>query len=187
MGKKESDSQNVNMLTKSDRKLFELMYGKHKDAIYYYVLKRINSVELAEDFTADTFVKLYDNPDILRNRDANGVKAWLYTVARNMLIDHYRKNSKKDIIEFEDEVFEIFNSKDGEYLKEVIHDEDVKSLHKSIDRTLTSAEKEMVMLRFKDELQFSEIAEIVDKTEAAVKMAVYRALEKLKSNVDVTV
>ncbi|GAB4157034.1 MAG: sigma-70 family RNA polymerase sigma factor [Candidatus Dojkabacteria bacterium] len=169
---------------KDSRKLFEKLYSLLKNDVYWYIYKKVNNQELAEDIASDVFMKLFDHPEIMHERDSNGVKAWLFTVGRNAMIDHFRKsaNSTSKRQELDDEIFEIVSKEEGHYLEDEILEDEIDILTASMD-ILSPAEKELIHLRFREEMSFNEIAEILDKKEGAVKMMVYRALEKLKQHI----
>lgn len=171
-------------MNQKQRQLFERAYYSMSRSIYWYIYKKVSKEEYAEDITAETFMKLAENLDILIERDENGVKAWLYTVARNKVVDYYRKQGRSaKRVEIDEEVFEIIAKEEGEYLEEAIREHDSKVLLDALAQ-LSPVEKELISLRFHDDLQFSEIAQVLDKNEGAVKMTLYRALEKLKLIID---
>lgn len=168
-----------------DEKLIEQMYFEYRDRIYWYVRKKVNSDELAQDITSDVFMKLLENKELMQKRDKSGVAAWLYTVARNQVIDQYRKKSNNvEKVGIDDDVFDIIAADDGDHLQNLIKDEKYQLITAAMEG-LDAIEQEIVTLRFNDELKFSEIAVIMNKEEGAVKMILYRALEKLKTKVAV--
>lgn len=166
-------------MSKKTRKLFEMYYIEFRRDIFWYIYKKINKRELAEDMTADVFMKLLNNTEVIEKRDKNGVRAWLYTVSRNQVIDYYRKNSTNSDVDVEPEVFELIACTKDSHLKEAIKDEQFEILRALLEG-LDPEEQEIIHLRFRDEMKFSEIAEIMDKKEGAIKMSLYRALEKIK-------
>lgn len=172
-------------MTSSVQDKFQEYYLAFRLDMYWYIRKKLNNDELAEDLTADLFMKLLENQDVIADRKKGGIKAWLYTVARNMVIDYLRKNTIKGegnrSVVMEEEIFEIVSKEESEYLEQEIKDQKVLLLNASLE-ILNPTEKELISLRFKDELRFKEIAEVVGKEEGAVKMQIYRALEKLKKH-----
>lgn len=82
-------------------------------------------------------------------------------------------------MDLDDEIFEIVGAKDDDQVQTLIREEDSQLLI-SILENLEVEEKEIIHLRFYEEMRFSEIAEIVGKKEGAVKMTLYRAMEKVK-------
>jgi RNA polymerase sigma-70 factor (ECF subfamily) len=167
------------------RKQYAECYAAHRKKIFLYIYRKVNKKELAEDLASDVFVKLAENTDVIEDRNENGVQAWLYTVARNKTVDHFRKQGRsKQKVEIEEqEVFEIISSTEPDYLKGEIKDEKIEMLQGLIEG-LKPETQEIFTLRFQQEMQYNEIAEVLDKNEGAVKMAVYRALDDIKEKLN---
>lgn len=172
-------------LSKKGRKIFETCYSELKSNVFWYINKKINNQELAEDMTADVFMKLLRNEHVLLERTQNGVKAWLFTVARNQMIDYFRKSSRSiQKVDLEPEILEISSSHEADYLTDAINEEQLQLILDEIDN-LSDSEKEVLTLRYKEDFQFKEIASIVGKNEGAVKMVTYRALKKIKKKINI--
>ncbi len=167
-------------MSRKSKKLFEVYYLEFRSAIYWYVYRKLNKQDMAEDITADVFMKLLENYKIMEDRDRNGVRAWLYTVARNQMIDMFRKSSGKQNVDMDEDVFEVIASKDEDQISSLIKDQESQMVL-AILEGLQPEEREIIHLRFYEEMKFSEISEIVNKDEGAVKMSLYRALDKIKA------
>lgn len=177
-----SESTNRKMSI-DEQRLFQSTYKEMSRQIYWYVLKKVNKEEIAEDIAAETFMKLVENVNILNERPQSGVKAWLYTVARNKVIDYYRKYSDNNKVDIDEEVMEIIAKEEGHYLEDAIKNEDNAILLNAMNN-LSGNEKEILSLRFNDEMAFNEIAQCIGKSEGSVKMTLYRSLEKLKEIIE---
>ena len=94
------------------------------------------------------------------------------------MIDTFRKPSKD--VTVDEEVFQLIAKEDSDYLGDAMRDEQCQ-LVMAVAESLDEEEKELITLRFKDELQFNEIAEVLGKQEGAVKMMLYRAMDKIKN------
>ncbi|MBD3329134.1 sigma-70 family RNA polymerase sigma factor [Candidatus Dojkabacteria bacterium] len=180
--------QNRSGKTKRDRKAekkFEKYYFEYRERIYWYIRKRLNSDAQAEDMTSEVFMKLLEHPDIMKKRDSGGVRAWLYTVARNSLIDSYRKktnNVTKIRPDPENNIFEIITAQKDTNLRDAIHDERYQLVLAALE-SCSDEEKEIITLRFQEDMKYKEIGDIVGKEEGAVKMQLYRAIDKIKEMV----
>jgi len=180
MQEKQKTVRVTNTEQKEIKQMFETVYFELKKPIYWYVRKKVNTDELAEDITADVFVKLFQNPEIMKTRDTNGVRAWLYTVARNLVIDYYRrKSTNTEKTGIDEGIFDIIASEETDYLQDFINEEQTKVALGALE-LCTSEEKEIISLRFREDMKFNEIADIVGKEDGAVKMIFYRAIEKMK-------
>jgi RNA polymerase sigma-70 factor, ECF subfamily len=74
----------------ADRERFTDLFGRHRDAVHAYLLGRTHDRELAADLTQDTFLRAWRNADTLDGWDDDRQRAWLFTVARNLVVDHHR-------------------------------------------------------------------------------------------------
>ncbi|WP_158212292.1 RNA polymerase sigma factor [Natranaerobius trueperi] len=158
-----------------DEQAFEELYNYFFPKVYYYILQRVNNKAIAEDLVSNIFLKALRNLTSLKNsRDFQG---WLFSIARNALIDHYRKAGRK-----KEEASEAV-SDDKTILYETPEDqllikEHNNQIYQALD-TLSPEQSEVVILRFMHELKLKEIAKVIDKSEGAVKGLLYRALKKL--------
>ena len=154
-----------------DSQAFALIYDTFIKKIYDFVFYKTMHQQLAEDLTSQTFLKAWKN--ITQFKGGN-FSAWLYTIARNIVVDHYR--SQKEILAVED----FWDLKaDDDVLGEVEERLKIEKLQQGLAR-LKSSEREILMLRLWQDLPFKEIAVILGKNEGAAKMSFARAMESLK-------
>ncbi|MDD3301757.1 MAG: RNA polymerase sigma factor [Patescibacteria group bacterium] len=154
-----------------DSQAFALIYDTFIKKIYDFVFYKTMHQQLAEDLTSQTFLKAWKN--IAQFKGGN-FSAWLYTIARNIVVDHYR--SQKEILAVED----FWDLKaDDDVLGEVEERLKIEKLQQGLAR-LKSSEREILMLRLWQGLPFKEIAVILGKNEGAAKMSFARAMESLK-------
>lgn len=147
------------------------MYKEYADDIYRFIFVHVRDTELAEDLTADTFTSAWKNIATFDNRQP---RAWLYTIARNRMNDHWRKKPTIPL----DENIEIISESD---LHEDIVDRKIQ-LKKVISalNTLPEEMKSVVTLRFMQGMSAKETARSLGVTEGNVRVMQYRALKKLK-------
>ncbi len=165
--------------------IFTRIYYKHRERIYWYIRKKVASTELAEDIAAEVFMKLLENEDILLCKDAKRIQAWLYFVARNKVIDTYRKKESNvaKVRDSEDgELFDMLMVSEDGVLDDMIEREKYESVLAGLDG-LDCTDREVITLRLMDDLKFSQIATVLEEEEGAVKMRYYRAIDKLKETV----
>ena len=106
--------------------------------------------------------------------------AWLYTIARNTVIDHYRR--EKSTVDIED----CWDLTDGsDFLANVDRGLNLEKVKAAMSE-LSSQEREILIMRFWQELSFQEIADQLGKKEGAIKMACGRALKSLKTKIPLT-
>lgn len=154
---------------------FEDFFKKYKQALYYYLYRRINNKEVSEDITAETFYKLFLNWNNLNTDSELGLLAWIYTTGRNQAVDYFRKENKYMKINDDN----LAGSSHEEMIEDIELDSDMQLINTALMK-LAPEKREIIELRFKHDMKIKEIAEIVGKNEGAVKMILYRGLEELK-------
>lgn len=147
------------------------MYHLYADDIYRFLFVHVRDKELAEDLTADTFLKAWKRIDSFDWRHSRG---WLYAIARNNLADHWRKHRSVPL----DESIEIPDDRPAQ--EEVM---DKKLSFQRAAKAITRLPEEMksvVLLRFMQGYTVKQTAEALDLSESNVRVIQYRALKKLR-------
>lgn len=165
--------------TKSDPESYAKLYDTYVEQIYRFVYFKVSSREEAEDLTSDVFLKAWHY--VQEGRDIKNFKALLYKIARNCIIDLYRKKSAKPESYLEDQMEKGFEAGDGgAWLKKETAVLDSEQIIKALKK-LKQEYQEVITLRYVDELEVSEIAEIVGKGQVTVRVTLHRAITKLKT------
>lgn len=154
-----------------DREAFGKLYQLYVDKIYRFCYFRVGQKkEDAEDLTADIFLKAWQKLDTFTT---GNFQAWLYMIARNSVIDFYRE--KKARIPLDESVADGKPS----LLEMVSVSLEVDRVKKAM-KQLSQEQQEVLLLRFTEDMSHREIAQIVKKSEEAVRALQYRALKELK-------
>ncbi len=170
-----SDESHLIRLARSgDRAAMSELYRRHVDRIYQYVRYRVGDDILAEDITADVFVRALEGLEQYADRGAP-LAAWLYRIASARVIDHWRAVRRRQTSPLEEDGQEDLVSDEETDRGDVLQDE---SLRKAI-QGLTDDQQSVIVLRFFQGLGTAEIAQVLGKTEGAVKALQRRALEAL--------
>ena len=154
-----------------DPEAFAALYRRYLTPVYGYIQRRVANVHEAEDLTAQTFMEVLDGLKCKRYRESGTFRAWLFTIARRRLVDFYREHPS---LELHDSP-----SRDLGPLVTIEKKDDLRRLTGLLNQ-LDEDKRELLRLRFTANLSFAEIALIEGKTEAAVKMSVYRVLDFLR-------
>ena len=168
-------------LTSEEERLYTRIYSDYRDSIFRYIFARTRNEDIAVEVTSNVFIKLFKNFHTINQVT---VRAWLYAVARNALVDYWRKQ-KNNAISVDDEFWEL--NTDGVHddsVEETVKNELQKEVLKKVISKFSGKDREILTLRIYDELQFDEIAEVVKLSEGSVKMKYYRAVEKIAPIVD---
>lgn len=176
-GKREKEKINrlVEKSQNGDPKAFGELYERFIDKIFRFIFFRVGRKEVAEDLTQTVFLKALEN--IKSFRKESQFSSWLFAIARNSVIDHYR--GKKPVFrlgEF-DELLVKDNTNDYESKEQL-----AETLN-AIGR-LKEEEREVIILHSIEEYSFEEIARITKKSSGALRILKHRALKKLKSELE---
>lgn len=160
-------------IAKKDPKSFEDLYKKYADNVFNYFWYRTgHDKALSEDLMQETFLKAFQNLSKFRIRGYSYL-TYLLTIARHLLIDHYRKPSSVPIEDAEDIPYEVT---DG-----IERKSDADALWHAI-QTLPQSNRDILLMHYQDEKPIKDIATITKSTENAVKLNLSRTRKKLAAH-----
>lgn len=169
----DDDSLYLERCQSGETEAFGVLYDRYIDKIYRFVYYKTFSKETAEDITSQVFHKALEKINTY-TESKGSFSSWLYRIARNSVIDHYR--TSKDDLPLED-VFEVgFDERTPESLDAISA---LKTIRAYLE-TLDARQREIIILRVWEEKSYKEIAEIIGGTEAGVKMAFSRGIRELR-------
>ena len=145
------------------------------DKLLRYCYMKLRDRALAEDLTQETFIKFFESKDY---HSIGKEMAYLYTIARNLCIDSFRKQKDELIEDLPAKIQEMPESRDK--VESIV---DRVSIEQALD-SLTADEREAVVLRFSGELSVEDIAKSMDISRFAVRRRVLSALEKLRKEME---
>jgi RNA polymerase sigma-70 factor (ECF subfamily) len=157
---------------------FDGLYLLFADRVYRFLLARVGDVELAEEATAQVFLRLIEKIRLYRIGPQDNVaifSAWLYRMAYNKMVDLVRANRRTHFVELShaDRVSEngLLDSVDARL--------DFETILRKL-QLLNDQQREVIVLRFVEDYSIAETAQIMQKSEGAVKALQHRALESLR-------
>lgn len=155
----------------------EEIYKEYSKYVFNYLLSFTNNAEIAEELMQETFYSVIKNIHKFKNNSS--LKTWIYKIAKNKLIDYYKRNKKIKEIDIDEvnEKFLLINSFEEDYADR----DELINVYKKIHK-LDEKSKEVVYLRAKCEFNFKEIGSIMGKSEEWARITFYRAKIKLKED-----
>jgi RNA polymerase sigma-70 factor, ECF subfamily len=162
-----------------DPEKYGQLYDKYVKQIYRFVYFKVSSHEEAEDITSEVFLKAWNF--LQTKKEVRSFSGLLYRISRNCVIDLYRRRSTRTEALDEssaDELFEKIHD-DGSWIAQLDSRVEAERAVQSLKK-LKQEYQEVITLRYVDELEIDEIAEIMDKGPVAVRVTLHRALKKLK-------
>lgn len=177
---KQEEIEIIRACQAGDLAQFSKLYDTYARKIYDFVYYRVQHRPTAEDLTSQTFFKVLES--IAKYQDNSGnFSAWLYKIARNLVIDYYRTRKN------EDDIADYFGLNDGSDLE---RDLDTREKLKNVEKYLHSLKpelREIIIMRVWQELSYQEIAAILNKSEASCKMQFSRAIAKLRQELPLAI
>lgn len=184
----EDEKQLVEKVKDGESAAFGALYDHYMPRIYRFVLLKVSHREEAEDLTHQAFLKAYENIDKYSNEGKYvGLTfgSWLYRIARNIVIDHYRSRKGHDDAKLElqiDDFIEELASPETPIDRKVDERLEWKLVLDAM-KELKEVERDIVIMRFVDDLPHEEVAKVVGKSVGATKLIQHRALKKLHDKV----
>jgi len=156
---------------RQDAKAFDALYHRYLPRLYRYCLQRVGNVHQAEDISAQVFFEVLEKLMNGKYSETGSFPAWLFTIARRRVIDVYREPNSDPLIET-DSINPNFSNliEERDQYRQLMH----------LVNELDEERQELLRLRFTAELSFDEIAKLDGRNPAAVKMAIYRALDQIR-------
>ncbi len=179
------DRRHARLLERSregDSGAFRRLYRELHGPLSQYVASRVSSPDDGEDLTARVFHRFLEHLGRF-DSDRGSVFSWLMTMARNAIIDHYRKEARKRETLPIDDLAEVLAGQGPDPLDNLLHDEQARLVWDLLGE-YPAETREIFSLRFGQGMTCREIAALTGMGEAAVKQRFSRTLRALRSGVD---
>ena len=170
----------VRRAQQKDAEAFAQLYEAYFDKIYRYTRLKVGNEMEAEDITQHVFIKALNS---ICSYNIRGVpfSAWIFRIAHNNIVDHFRKQSKRATVPIDD-------------LPLVAPDDPQHAVERRMEvervtaaaKDLTDAQREVISLRFAAELSIAEVAKIMGKSEGAIKALQHSAIQALRKTLKVS-
>ena len=176
-----SESEQLKILlaraTEGDRRAYGRIFRLCYKDIYDYVIRRVGNHTDAEDITMQVFAQGLKAIGSYEDR-GHSVKAWLYRIAHNAVVDHFR--GQRPSVDL-DGAAEIPDEIDVE--RRAIDREEIRGLYGQIVR-LPTAQAEVLMLRFIEDRSVAETAIILEKKEVTVRALQFKGIKNLRQRLE---
>jgi RNA polymerase sigma-70 factor (ECF subfamily) len=173
----ETDESKDVMWNKFSTANFTLLYRQYVTRVYRYIYSRVGNQADAEDLTSQVFVAALEGIEKFDGRGS--FPAWLFTIARNKIVDSYRKS--RPIVSLDGIPERI--AEDVDPLNRLSQEAQIHELAQIL-AALSDEQRTLLQLRFAAELTHAQIAEVLGKSEGAVKMTFSRLLRQLEEKLE---
>lgn len=157
-----TDEELVVMYADGNDEAFDQLLDRHQQVIFSYILYTIRNKNLADDFFQETFCKAITTIRQGRYTESGRFRSWLMRIAHNLMIDYFRQKKNEKTLSNDEWGIDLLNNPtlceetvEGELVRRQVHS-DVKKLVKHLPHT----QREVVEMRYYEELSFKEIADI---------------------------
>lgn len=165
---------------RNDPEAFGLLYERYVDRIYSYVYHRVGNAQDAEDLTARTFHRALDAIDAYEERGLP-FAAWLFRIAHNLVANWHRDRNRRRLLSL-DRIWS-HRTPTGDPAGELERKETHDALWQAID-SLSGERRELLIYKFSGRLSNSEIGELMNRSESAVKSLYFRTLAALRKDLE---
>lgn len=163
----------------SCKRAFLESFDEYNDAIFRFCVAKTSNRELAEDLTQETFMRYWQS--LRDGREMSNTKSFLYTVARNLVIDWYRKHKSDSLDTKLDGGLQLADGDAQSPESKAIYQEVLRAVHE-----LPEADADVLVLRFVNGLEPRDIADITGERANTVSVRISRAVQRLQERIDPT-
>ena len=155
-----SDQQLVSAFLSGDSLSIEHLILRHKDKVFRFIVSKVKDVDLANDIFQEVFIKVINKLREGRYNEEGKFISWVMRISHNMVIDHFRKESKVKMIRPNDD-YNIFNaiSEESDSVESDVINKQVFNEVKDLVNYLSYEQREVVKMRYFSGMTFKEISE----------------------------
>jgi RNA polymerase sigma-70 factor (ECF subfamily) len=178
MYKRHMEQKPDNLSTEKEQSLTAQFYTLYAAKLLTYITRHIRAASDAEDVLFEVFLAVIERERELHVLSEDEQRAWLWTVARNKIVDRHRRAQRGEPVPLE----HVADMLDDQWLPEqvTLRREERQFLHTSVQH-LPPLQQEVLYLRFIAGLRSSEIAAVLQKNEAAIRKQLSRTLMTLRT------
>ena len=158
-----SDQVLVKKYINGDHYSFEVLLNRHKSRVFAFIMSKIKNKDLSEDIFQDTYVKVVNSLQKGKYNEEGKFLPWVMRIAHNLVIDHFRKQKKMHMVRSNNDfdIFDIIKDDNINVDDRLIRDQIFSDLRNLIN-LLPNDQKEVLMMRYFEEMSFKKIAEHFD-------------------------
>jgi RNA polymerase sigma-70 factor (ECF subfamily) len=173
------DSRVIQQARQGDQVALGNIYDCLYPSVFRYIYYRVSDQETAEDLAAEVFVRMVERIGAYEQRE-RPILAWLYTIARNLVTDYYRLQDKVDYLPLEERLIagEIHQP------SQVAESRQARDCLARALEYLTEDQRQVILLKFVEDLEIAEVADLLGKNERAIRSLQHRALAAMNRAIE---
>ncbi len=159
---------------KGDTEAYGLVYDLLFDDLFKYINWNVASTQDAQDLTAEVFLRALKALDRFEAARSTA-RSWLFTIARNLVIDHHRRRARRPESPLEIESEPVSN----EHLERAVETEAASEAVRAALGELNEEQRQVLTMKFFSNMSNAEVAAVMGKREGAINAMQYRALHRM--------
>lgn len=172
---KDTDEQLLRTMASGDTEAMAAFYRRHEERLYRYLLSKLNDSFIAADLLNEVMLEVWRSATRFAGRAK--VTTWMLGIAHNKVLSHWRKQGLREFTDLDESLADDTPAADQEQLLAAVKD---GQLLRACMETLSPPHREILYLVFFEELDYAEIAAMLQIPEGTVKSRVYHAKKLLK-------
>ena len=160
--KQMTDDMLVTLYLEGNNSAFDILLNRHQDRLFNYIFFLVRSREVAEDIFQETFVKAIVTLQQGRYQNDGKFAAWITRIAHNLVIDQFRVERNENAVSNDEAEFDLLNDAklaEGTIENRMVNEQVLKDVRALVDE-LSDCQREVVFMRYYQDLSFKEIAEM---------------------------
>ena len=160
--KQMTDDMLVTLYLEGNNSAFDILLNRHQDRLFNYIFFLVRSREVAEDIFQETFVKAIVTLQQGRYQNDGKFAAWITRIAHNLVIDQFRVERNENAVSNDEAEFDLLNDAklaEGTIENRMVNEQVLKDVRALVDE-LPDCQREVVFMRYYQNLSFKEIAEM---------------------------
>jgi RNA polymerase sigma-70 factor (ECF subfamily) len=156
----QNDEQLVKKYISGSELALEELVSRYQQKVFSYILTVVRNKELAEDLFQETFIKVINTLRTGNYREEGKFSQWIMRIARNLIIDYFRRNQKMSFVEnnYETDIFDGF-SEPSMSIEQIIITQQIHESLRDLVTLLPAEQREVLIMRLYQDMSFKEIAE----------------------------
>ena len=179
MAKLETIDREKELLSKivlGDKDAFGQLYDFYAPRIFRFIRIKVKSQALAEDLSSESFLRVWEYLQEQGREVEESFQALLYKIARNLITDFYKRKSSQDL-SLDDDFGNFLEKQPAK--DEITTKEEAEYIHKALVN-IKEEYQNVIIWYYTEGMSIAEIAEIMDKSQGAIRVLIHRALKSLK-------
>lgn len=155
---------------------FSRIYDQYIDKIYRFVYLKVNSQEVAEDITSKVFLSGWESYN--KNQSIQNINAFLYTIARNAVTDHYRESGRTKLVST-DSIAQVADIGTNLHDRAILS-ADIEDMKSAVGK-LKKDYQDVIILHYLEDMSIQEVSSILNKPQVTIRVMLHRGLKSLKN------